>query len=424
MLSKKQFNAAVARLRDMVTTPDIIKMLRHQLIKANNNEQHSEMVDKLDDLTCQFKNELTHQTPLDRRRAENYLANSLYGKNHSQVAHLMKGSKPACDEEFGGCAEMYGRVIRIFGSNLSFGEDELVDDHARDLAKRLRATSPEDFKVSYQGYSVDADRFDYCYQHNVLMYLSFLDLEIKLECILLEDGYSGENDVFDEYLLHISINGESLSDYGKKIGCQFLGDGDESSLLALQEMFCLPAFEMINPSDNSPANFYCSDFPESRLQKHQWELCLDRKYIAAHVIKKKLTYSIQRSMERSIMYKKNVSYSEDIIASVRGIWDMVFGTKFYDDIVLTVDGFKDSHIVSGGLNFLFSDSGTTVSIKFSYDDSYIKGDVFEFDIWLNGALIESCSASSRINDAKYVWREVISELKNVTPYIDALRLKD
>jgi hypothetical protein len=65
-----------------------------------------------------------------------------------------------------------------------------------------------------------------------------------------------------------------------------------------------------------------------------------------------------------------------------------------------------------------------VSIKFSYDDSYIKGDVFEFDIWLNGALIESCSASSRINDAKYVWREVISELKNVTPYIDALRLKD
>ena len=179
MLSKKQFNAATERLQNIVTTSDLLEMLRHRLTHENKDNQYTDVISHLEGIPSKFSD----KTPLDRRRAENYLAKTLYGKNHSQIAHLIKGSHLVKDEEFGKRAEMYGKFISNYGSDLSYGDCDLVNTHAKALGKRLRATSPDDFKISYQGYWSDANKFDYISQSNVLMYVSFLDLDIKVAAI-------------------------------------------------------------------------------------------------------------------------------------------------------------------------------------------------------------------------------------------------
>lgn len=265
MLSKKQFNAATARLQKSVTTSDLLQMIRYQLTQANQ-VKHTEIIAQLDVLSDEFKD----TTCLDRRRAENYLARSLYGKNHSQIAHLLSGNNQVEDGEFGNRAEMYGKFIKFWGGPLSVGDDPLVDDHRKKLAKELRATSPESFKVSYQGYGSAAETFEHIYQYNVLMYVSLLDLDVEIELIFTRDETPDEIEPIEDVFISVSVNGMTLDQYRKNIGIQHLDKSDNySTFCALETLFSGVAFGMVTRDVSGLSDFYCLEYPEAMIKKHQ-----------------------------------------------------------------------------------------------------------------------------------------------------------
>lgn len=125
MLPKKQFNSAVARLRDIATTTDLIQMLAHQLIRANDNGEHNELLALLSKTSPQFEG----KPLLDRRRAENYLANALYGRNHSQIAHLLPKEDETLPEQVFEEPPVYDRRL----------EEAHYERKNRDLFERMTA---------------------------------------------------------------------------------------------------------------------------------------------------------------------------------------------------------------------------------------------------------------------------------------------
>jgi len=418
MLSKKQFNAATARLQDSLTTTDLLSMLRHQLTQKNKDNQHSDMIEKLGELSIQLEDKI----PLDRKRAENYLAKSLYGKNHSQIAHLLNGSKLIKDDEFGGRAEMYGRFIKNYGSGASYGDDELIDKHANDLAERLRATSPEEFKISYQGYNCEVDKFDHLYQYNVLMYASFLDLHIQVEFVFLRDETPDEIEPLEESFLSVTVNGMSLEEYGNKLGCQYLGDEhDNASIWSLEVLFSGIAYGMVERGSINLDDFYCSDFPEKLLKEHKWKLNLDRKYIADHLVKQKLLYAI----ESSITSKSKNRYSQDIKDSVTGLSSRTYGNKAYDSITLqaieiSIEKHEDYIVFYGEISFTLPSNGVVISILFSYEDEYGITTLRQVEIKHNNNTLESISNADKLSSKDSAWWYVPYNLKKAIPYINSL----
>ncbi|GIC77159.1 hypothetical protein [Moritella sp. F3] len=418
MLSKKQFNAATARLQDALTTSDLLSMLCHQLTKENKSNQHSAMIEQLGGLSSQFKD----KAPLDRRRAENYLANTLYGKNHSQIAHLMNGNHLVKDDEFGARAEMYGKFIKNYGSSASNGDDELVDQHANDLAKRLRAISPEEFKISYQGYNCEVDKFDHLYQYNVLMYVSFLDLDIQVEFIFIRDERDDALEPLEDSFTSVTINGMTLEEYGNKLGCQYLGDEhDNASIWSLEVLFSGVAFGMAERGSHYVGDFYCSDFPEKLLKEHKWRLNLDRKYIADHLIKQKLLYAL----ESSITGETEDRYSQDIKESVKGLSDRTYGNNAYDDIILKVieistEEFEEYIIFYGEVSFTIPNTGVVISILFSYGNEYGKNTLRQVEIMHKNETLISISKPDGLSSKDSTWWYVPYNLKEAIPYIHAL----
>lgn len=413
MLSKKQFNAATERLQNILTTSDLLEMLRHRLTRENKDNQYTDVISHLEAIPNKFSD----KTPLDRRRAENYLANTLYGKNHSQIAHLIKGHHEVKDHEFGKRAEMYGKFISNYGSDLSYGDCELVDAHAKALAKRLRATSPDDFKISYQGYRSDADKFDYITQSNVLMYVSFLNLNIQVEFVFLRDDSPEGDEPLEESFISITVNGMTLEEYGRVIGCQYLGEEDDyASLWSLEVLFSSVAYSMV--CDGLPSDFYCLDIPKKLLQAHQWKLNLDRRYIADQVIKDKLLYPI----ESAIVDRSDGRYAKEIEKSVKGMSKFRKTRSKYDDDVLTLKGFthvKTSPIISGELLFTLSNT-TSISICFSYHNEYGTAEIIQLEVKHNDNFIESCTDSAELDNFEYPWHSVVYNLKDSIPYINAL----
>lgn len=413
MLSKKQFNAATGRLQDSLTTSDLLSMLRHQLTQNNKDNQHSDMIEQLGELSTQFED----KRPLDRRRAENYLAKSLYGKNHSQIAHLIKGDHKVNDKEFGGRAEMYGRFIRNYGDSASYGDDELVDQYANNLATRLRSTSPEEFKISYQGYNCEVDKFDHLYQYNVLMYASFLDLHIQVELVFHRDETPDELEPQEESFISVTINGMTLEEYGKKLGCQYLGDEhDNASIWALEALFSGVAYDMVERGNLYLHDFYCSDFPEKLLKEHKWRLNLDRKYIAEYLIKQKLLFAL----EISISDKSRERYSQDIKDSVKGL-----SIRTYDKIILQVvetstEKHEDYIVFYGEVSFTIPNNGVVISILFSYDNEYGINTLKQVDIKHNNTTLESISNADGLSSKDSTWWYVPYNLKKAIPYIHSL----
>lgn len=416
MLSKKQFNAATGRLQNELSASDLLSMLRHQLTQNNKDNQHSDLITQLGKLSTQLED----KKPLDRRRAENYLANALYGKNHSQIAHLMKGSHLVKDDEFGAKAEMYGKFIKNYGSNLSYGEDELVDKYASDLAKRLRATSPEEFKVSYQGYNCEVDKFDYLYQYNVLMYVSFLDLDIQVELVFIRDERDLEGEPLEECFISVTVNGMTLEEYGNKLGCQYLGDEhDNASLWALELLFSTVAYDMVQRGSHYLDDFYCSDFPKKLLKEHKWRLNLDRKYIADHLIKSKLLYAI----ESSITDKAGDRYSQNIKNSVKGLSSRTYRNAY--DVILKVteislENFDDYIVFCGEVSFTIPNNGVIISILFSYDDEYETNTLRRVEVKHNNDMLESISEPDDLSSEESPWWYVTYNLKEAIPYINSL----
>ena len=421
MLSKKQFNAATARLQKSLTTSDLLSMLRHQLNQANNNNLYSSVIEQLGDLSSTFKD----AAPLDRRRAENYLANALYGKNHSQIAHLLGGNHLIKDEELGGRAEMYGKFIKVYGSSTNTYDDEIVDKHSRDLAKRLRTTSPEEFKISYQGYNCEVDTFDYLYQYNVLMYVSFLDLDIQVELVFIRDERDEAFEPSEELFTSVTINNMTLEEYGSKLGCQFLGNGhDSTSIWALDALFSCVAYSMVERGSLYVDDFYCSDFPEKLLNEHKWRLNLDRKYIASHLIKQKLLFAI----ETSITDKAKDRYSQDIKDSIKGIASRTYGHTAYDDIKLKVieislEQFEDYIVFYGEVSFTIPNNGVVISILFSYDDEYGESTLRQVEVKYNTHSLEWLSDPDKLSSEDSPWWYVTYNLKEVIPYIHSLLAK-
>lgn len=264
MLSKKQFNAATGRLQDALTTTDLLSMLRHQLTQKNKDNQHSDLIMQLGELSTQFKD----KTPLDRRRAENYLAKSLYGKNHSQIAHLLpKSDKLVSDYEFGMKAKHHGSFIEYFSSGSCFGDD-VIDDHVKKLAKGLRESSSEDFHISYQGFYHPA-RLDRNFeQYNALMFLEFLDLEVIIEFVFT--WRTDDMEPISDCIEHVTINNQSTEHYAKLIGYTDT-DIDEEDV---SSFFMGIASKFAFDKANQPKDFYCTRYPKEKLLKHKWALNL------------------------------------------------------------------------------------------------------------------------------------------------------
>lgn len=412
MLSKKQFNAATNRLQKIVTTSDLIQMLRHQITQVNRENQFADFINQIDDISAVLK----ETQPLDRRRAENYLANAIYGKNHSQIAHLIKGSHRIDDKEFGGRAEIYGKFIKSLGAGYHYELAPLIDVHAIDLAKKLRTTSPEDFKVSYCGFSSESGRFDNMHQYNVLMYVSFLDLDIQIEFIFIRDESSERREPFEEFFSHISLNGMSLNEYGKKIVCKHVDDYCEDSYeFALESIFLNVISEMVTRDTSKTYDFYCLEFPESLMKKHVWNLNFDSKYIANNLIKGYIISAVKLSF-----YDDNRELDHERIKEVFSC-DEDFNI---DKFVLNLSGFLQKDIennyVSGSIHLLNKKYDANISIKFSYDNDYDFKFITRMDVFINDGIIYSCSDEETLNGDNYPLRNVVFNLRTVIPYINAL----
>lgn len=419
MLSKKQFNAATARLQKSVTTSDLLQMIRYQLTQANQ-VKHTEIIAQLDVLSDEFKD----TTCLDRRRAENYLARSLYGKNHSQIAHLLSGNNQVEDGEFGNRAEMYGKFIKFWGGPLSVGDDPLVDDHRKKLAKELRATSPESFKVSYQGYGSAAETFEHIYQYNVLMYVSLLDLDVEIELIFTRDETPDEIEPIEDVFISVSVNGMTLDQYRKNIGIQHLDKSDNySTFCALETLFSGVAFGMVTRDVSGLSDFYCLEYPEAMMKKHQWRLNRDRKYIAETLIKAHFLNSI--SMSISNMANGKVS------KRIKNLMEAIFEAGHidsYSNYSLMLKGFSyenASHedIITGEITFTTPNFDATIVIRLGYENDDTYQEITHLEIIINGEFIESCSDSKKMHDTEYAWRSVVNRLMNTIPMINSLLIK-
>lgn len=276
MLSKKQFNAATARLQECITTEDVFHMLRHQLTKTDNDELLTDKLSLLEELFNYFND----VRPLDRRRAENYIAKSLYGKNHSQIAHLMpESNKSESNHDYGIRCKFYGQFIELFSSS-SINEHEAIVAYKKTLSDRLRESSPEDFYISYQGFDTPICHGNFS-QFNTLTYIEFLDLKIVIELSYMkcEDGLNYEPE--ENYLLNITINSQTIEEISQSIN-QINTDniGDELSML-----FAFIPFSMGYVRYNPARDFYCKKFPKEMLVQHKWSIDISKKNLAANVFR-------------------------------------------------------------------------------------------------------------------------------------------
>jgi hypothetical protein len=420
MLSKKQFNAATARLQKSLTTSDLFQMIRYQLTQANKDD-YSEIIAQLDVLSVEFKD----TTCLDRRRSENYLANALYGKHHSQIAHLLTGNNRSEDEEFGNRAEMYGKFIKFWSGSMLVGDDPLVEEHRKELAKKLRATSPENFKVSYQGYDTAAEVFDYVHQYNVLMYVSFLDLEIKIELIYTRDETTGEIEPIEDSFYTASVNGMDLEQYGKNIGCKHLDKSNNySSVFALECLFTGVAYGMVTRDDSGLNDFYCLEYPKELMKKHQWTLNKDRTHIAQFLIKSHLISAISLA----ISSVPNGEVSKHLKNHVKTIFEASHIVAF-SNISLVLKGFPQDHysydeIIPVEIIFSVPSFESVIVIRFTYENSYEKEEINHFEVVINGGeFIESCSNIKKLNSTEYRWWHAIYHLRKLMPMINSLLIK-
>lgn len=412
MLSKKQFNAATARLQKELTTSDLISMLGHQLTKENKDNQHSNIIEQLGALSAEFQD----KTPLDRRRAENYLAKSLYGKNHSQVAHQMSGDNAISDEEFGCRSEIYGRFIRNYANQPDFKEDKIIDNYAKNIAKNLRTSSPDEFKVSYKGYCNKVDSFSYLSQYNVLMYLSFLDLNIQIEFVFIRDERDSEVEPLEEYLTFITVNEMNLVEFGKKIGCKILDLNNDDDLFKLEVLFSGVVFEMISREELYFKDFYCLDYPKELLDNHKWKLCLDRKSIAKNFI----VNNLFDSLKNNLLENSNDFLSERFKNSISEALINTNRIDYSNNVLLDIepDTYDDFIEFRTNINFFLKNSEDVISINFSHKDKYAEGNLENIIIKYNNAII---SVSNNHDTHEYLWHSIIYNLKSVMPFINLLR---
>ncbi|MCZ4337810.1 hypothetical protein [Shewanella colwelliana] len=410
MLTKQKFNAATSRLQDILTTSDLLQMLRYRLAKESTGGQYADVISCLTALP----NDFCDKPLLDRRRAENYLANALYGRHHSQIAHLMRGDHLVKDDEFGKRAEIYGKCINHFATFVG-GEDEVVEAHGRMLAKRLRAISPEDFHVSYQGYNIDVDRFGDLRQYNALCYVSFLDIEVHIELVLIRNESPETVEPILETTVLVEVKGMRLEEYGKMIGCQLLDEKDDyASIWDLEVLFSNVAYELAY--EGRIIDFYCAALPRKLLQEHQWKLNLSRSFIAGRQIKGGVLHPINAAIEAH-----HERYSKEVLESVRGL--IMYNRSFhdYDDVELTLKGFPDeiSRLISGELIFTHK-SGTAISVFFSYANVNGTPIIFQLNVRHNGEEIESFTDTVELGSAGRFWGEVVDCLPKVLPYVKVL----
>lgn len=276
MLSKKQFNAATARLQECITTEDVFHMLRHQLTKNDNDELLTDKLSLLEELFTYFNN----VRPLDRRRAENYLSKSLYGKNHSQIAHLMpEVNKSESDSDYGMRYKLYGQFIEFFSSS-SINEHEAIVAYKNNLSKRLRQSSPEHFHISYQGFDTPICHGSFS-QFNTLTYIEFLDLNIVIEFSYTWCKNSLDYEPEENYLLNITINSQTIEEISQSIN-QINTDNIEDEVSML---FAFLPFSMGYVCCNQTTDFYCKKFPKEMLLQHKWSIDISKKNLAANVFR-------------------------------------------------------------------------------------------------------------------------------------------
>jgi hypothetical protein len=410
MLSKKQFNAATKRLQNELTTSDLISMLRHQLTQQNKDNSNTDIINQLGDLSTQFED----KRPLDRRRAENYLAKTLYGKKHSQIAHLMpKSENSVSDNEFGMKAKYYGRFIEHFTSDLSFGDD-IIDAHGKELARRLRASSPDDFHISYQGYFSSVGEYGLFEQYNVLMLLAFLDLEVVIEFGFTCEFADDAQEPIEDCLIHITINNQSLDNYAKTIG--YTDKGIEEN--DVEALFISVAFAMSYDKENPPSDFYCTQYPKETLAKHKWSLNLSREYISSYVLKTWFLVGINMSVTGGYgsngNIKKEMEQPEEIKAVIAR-----FRHDELEGYSVSVKGFShdDVNYSDGQIGELIFKSNTTkdkLTISCIYDVDYDEIILTHLTMVCNKHIIYDGKANSEYGKP---WHSVVTDIVKYMGYI-------
>lgn len=210
MLSKTQFNAAVKRLQAQLIPQHLLKMLEKSIDKDTCNE--NDVAKNLESL----KSSLLGDTPLDRRRAENYLANALYGQNHSQIAHKLIDDRKIANEDLAKRYEVYGLLLNYFSPD-SWGtaDNEHIDDTKEHFFTKLKDTSINDFNVNYFNFNNLRSDNNNCIKvvHGVFM-VEFKDIAITAEVMY----YRNQNSISWQNLpdaIHgtVSINNTLLVDY-------------------------------------------------------------------------------------------------------------------------------------------------------------------------------------------------------------------
>ncbi len=210
MLSKTQFNAAVKRLQAQLNPQHLFKMLEKSIDKDTCNE--SDVAKNLESL----KSSLSKDMPLDRRRAENYLANALYGQNHSQIAHKLIDDKNINNKNLAKRYEVYGLLLNYFSPDCwGDADNEHIDDTKEHFFNKLKDTSINDFEVNYfnfDNFHEDDTRFIKV-MHGVFM-VKFKDTTITAEVIYYrnQNSISWQNQP-DAIYGTVSVNNTLLVDY-------------------------------------------------------------------------------------------------------------------------------------------------------------------------------------------------------------------
>lgn len=342
MLPKKQFNGAVARLRDIATTPDLMQMLAHQLTKANDDGEHNELLALLSKADPQLEGTKL----LDRRRAENYLANALYGRNHSQVAHMMPKDTPLEPAHKGATLEtstdtgmasdtdserlpakeaaalrkkLLNRLIEHLGRrphHLSTNNKkyETMRQYGVALSRQLNAADEDacNFQVGIIGAAAPSTIYSTEAYHVAVVFVTFLSIEMRVELAYTRGLRSPLIDtVFESRTI---VNGLGIKGYTEYLVKERGIDTDSQSVYTFFEELAVSLAQCATPDLIFRGDLDLPTYPKD--YEHPSKVLVAEAYSVADAAKVHLRYLIikeLRVLARTLRKSNNLGADSEIV---------------------------------------------------------------------------------------------------------------
>ncbi len=365
MLSKKQFNGSVARLRNIATAEDLIQMLTHQLNKADA-DKHADLIAQLNEIAPTLQDTQL----LDRRRAENYLANTLYGRNHSQVVHLF-GHTPD-DYTFGVKLSLMGELIVAISDHVGsrdyshYKNDPYYKAHRRvgfELLDKLRMTNPEDFHAALYGFEYHHERFDQAYNTRSLAYIAFEGTELVIEVDTIELGDNDEerevDDVFDYIVKRVTLNGKPIDDLPfSYFGVQEDDASGWDGVCSVYEIIAEKLALLKHP------DFFCGKYTASTVEDHEWLITTPPRDTAKHLLIDLVLGSVHIAVNGD--FEGHDSYPADVVEKVKSLRVYLNYQCRVEAKGFHYEGLYPAFDQSGQLIFSSPDNGRSVTVECSY----------------------------------------------------------